>query len=249
MTFSPQRTRLSLSHLRASTDSIHLLNSPRNVSQRRPSVASSIMSVTAIDSEHVHSGTSFPWILPIAKICRQRSLCPRNVPQEDFRDVCNADSWYDFFASILTNSLVDMGPKIQNFHFSSPRDNKLPTEEPDIRKWRPQGVLLSTFDEHTQAINDMKLSPDHLFFVTASDDGTCRVWDCERLEKNPVNRSRLAINTQGGKIKCIAFCEKSRTIISGSDNGTINLTRYFSLLRCCCFITRIESTFLTSEVL
>jgi phosphoinositide-3-kinase regulatory subunit 4 len=74
--------------------------------------------------------------------------------------------------------------------------------------------------EHTAAINEMALSPDHRFFVTCSDDGSVAFFDCNRLERNPLNRSSLRITDQGGKLKCVNFCESSNSIVSTSTNGT-----------------------------
>ena len=54
------------------------------------------------------------------------------------------------------------------------------------------GLLISNFTEHTDAVTKLALSPDHNFFVSGSNDGTVKVWDCQRLEKNVTNRSRTS---------------------------------------------------------
>jgi phosphoinositide-3-kinase regulatory subunit 4 len=84
---------------------------------------------------------------------------------------------------------------------------------------------VSRIVEHTAAINEMALSPDHRFFVTCSDDGSIALFDTKRLETNPLNRSSLKITDQGGKIKCVNFCESSHSIVSASTNGSININR------------------------
>ena len=50
--------------------------------------------------------------------------------------------------------------------------------------WRPEGALVALLSEHTAPINRVAVAPDHRFFVTGSDDGTVRVWDAGRLERN-----------------------------------------------------------------
>jgi WD40 repeat protein len=36
-----------------------------------------------------------------------------------------------------------------------------------------------------------------MFFASGSDDGSVKIWDCQRLEKNIANRSRLTYSSQG----------------------------------------------------
>ncbi|CAO3698380.1 unnamed protein product [Rhizopus stolonifer] len=94
-----------------------------------------------------------------------------------------------------------------------------------INNWKPEGVLVAHFTEHTAAINQLAISWDHLLFASCSDDGSVKIWDCSRLERNVTNRSRVTYNKQGGRIKCIAFIEQSYSIASASDNGSIHVFR------------------------
>ncbi|KIV86692.1 hypothetical protein PV11_02290 [Exophiala sideris] len=95
-----------------------------------------------------------------------------------------------------------------------------------VDPWRPSGQLLTQFAEHTAAINRVCAAPDHAFFVTASDDGTCKVWDTIRLEKNVTPRSRYTHrHAHGAKVKSLCFVESSHTFLSGADDGTIHAVR------------------------
>jgi phosphoinositide-3-kinase regulatory subunit 4 len=51
----------------------------------------------------------------------------------------------------------------------------------------------------TGPVNQLKASRDNLFFASCSDDGTVKIWDCQRLtnQKNVTNRSRLTYSSQG----------------------------------------------------
>ena len=92
--------------------------------------------------------------------------------------------------------------------------------------WKPTGQLLTQFAEHTAAINRVCVAPDHAFFVTASDDGSCKVWDTMRLEKNVTPRSRHTYrHAQGSKVKALCFIENSHTFISAADDGSIHAVR------------------------
>lgn len=92
--------------------------------------------------------------------------------------------------------------------------------------WRPSGQLVTQFSEHTAAINRVCAAPDHAFFVTASDDGTCKVWDTIRLEKNVTPRSRHTHrHAEGAKAKSLCFVSGSHTFLSGADDGSIHAIR------------------------
>ncbi|KIW63919.1 hypothetical protein PV04_08883 [Phialophora macrospora] len=95
-----------------------------------------------------------------------------------------------------------------------------------MEPWRPSGQLLTQFSEHTAAINRVCAAPDHAFFVTASDDGTCKIWDTIRLEKNVTSRSRYTHRRADGvKAKSLCFVEGTHTFLSGADDGSIHAVR------------------------
>ncbi|KIW99894.1 uncharacterized protein Z518_10822 [Rhinocladiella mackenziei CBS 650.93] len=92
--------------------------------------------------------------------------------------------------------------------------------------WRPSGQLVTQFSEHTAAINRVCVAPDHAFFVTASDDGTCKIWDTIRLEKNVTPRSRYTHRRgNGAKVKSLCFVEGTHTFLSGAADGSIHAVR------------------------
>ncbi|KAJ3072129.1 Serine/threonine-protein kinase, partial [Quaeritorhiza haematococci] len=95
----------------------------------------------------------------------------------------------------------------------------------DLKKWRPEGTMVAHLPEHKGPINQLRLAPDHNFFVSCSNDGTVKVWDTQRLERNVTNRARLTYAQQGGHITSVAFCESSHSVASASDNGTIHVSR------------------------
>ncbi|KAL5015431.1 hypothetical protein ScPMuIL_009701 [Solemya velum] len=93
--------------------------------------------------------------------------------------------------------------------------------------WKPKGALVAHLQEHRAAVNRIQVSQDHSYFATCSDDGTIKVWECNRLEgKSVANRSKCTIK-QGGKVKTVAFLEgtQSTTLASAADTGSINLYR------------------------
>ncbi|ETN42215.1 uncharacterized protein HMPREF1541_04156 [Cyphellophora europaea CBS 101466] len=97
---------------------------------------------------------------------------------------------------------------------------------PHYEPWRPTGQVLTHFSEHTAAINQVCASSDQAFFVTASDDGSCKIWDTMRLEKNITPRSRHTYrHASGAKVKALCFVQDSHTFISAADDGSIHAVR------------------------
>ncbi|KAI8142350.1 hypothetical protein BJV82DRAFT_614613 [Fennellomyces sp. T-0311] len=94
-----------------------------------------------------------------------------------------------------------------------------------ISSWKPEGNLVAHFTEHTASVNQLAISWDNLLFASCSDDGSVKVWDCSRLERNVTNRSRVTYNRQGGRIKCLTFIQQTYSIAAASDNGSIHVFR------------------------
>ncbi|KAF9174249.1 Serine/threonine-protein kinase, partial [Mortierella sp. AD010] len=92
-------------------------------------------------------------------------------------------------------------------------------------QWRPKGTLVAHLAEHKASVNQICVSPDHTFFVSCSDDGSVKIWDTARLEKNVANRARMSYNALGGKVTCISFIENTHSVAAASDNGLIHIFR------------------------
>ncbi|KAK6965246.1 phosphoinositide-3-kinase regulatory subunit 4, partial [Biomphalaria glabrata] len=92
--------------------------------------------------------------------------------------------------------------------------------------WKPKGVLVAHLQEHRGAINRLSVSHDHKYFASCSNDGTVRIWESGKLEgKTAANRSKVCLNKQGGKIKCVTFLERGNSVASASDNNSIHVYR------------------------
>ena len=90
--------------------------------------------------------------------------------------------------------------------------------------WRPEGALVALLSEHTAPINRVAVAPDHRFFITGSDDGTVRVWDAGRLERNVSQRSRLT-HLQGARVTALAFVENTHCFVSAGSDGSVHVVR------------------------
>ncbi|KAF9204955.1 Serine/threonine-protein kinase [Haplosporangium sp. Z 27] len=92
-------------------------------------------------------------------------------------------------------------------------------------QWRPKGTLIAHLAEHKASVNQILVSPDHTFFVSCSDDGSVKIWDTARLEKNVTNRARMSYNALGGRVNCMSFIENTHSVAAASDNGLIHIFR------------------------
>lgn len=123
-----------------------------------------------------------------------------------------------------SQDIIDFGPFVAPIHRTS-LVKKAGSRELD-RPWRPEGTLVATFGEHTAPINCVVPSPDHAFFITASDDGCVKIWDTLRLERNVASRSRQTYkHAEGVKVKCITFVKDTHTFISSGTDGSIHAVR------------------------
>ncbi|KAL1969167.1 hypothetical protein VTN77DRAFT_421 [Rasamsonia byssochlamydoides] len=128
------------------------------------------------------------------------------------------------FAENYPTDLFDLGPYVKEL--DSRRPIKKASGENGDKPWRPEGVLVAMFGEHTGPVNRVVVAPDHAFFVTASDDGTVKVWDTTRLEKNLTPRSRQTHrHAAGSKVKCLTFVENTYTFVSGATDGSIHAVK------------------------
>ncbi|GAA5934969.1 ubiquitin-binding serine/threonine protein kinase VPS15 [Sporobolomyces koalae] len=115
--------------------------------------------------------------------------------------------------------LPELGPHVTP---GIPRRRALRTSFPPRERTpsRPEGTLIAHLVEHTAAVTDIVVAPDELFFATGSEDGTVKIWDTMRLEKNVTSKSRQTFN-QGGRITSVVMLEASHCVASASTNGTV----------------------------
>lgn len=89
--------------------------------------------------------------------------------------------------------------------------------------WRPRGILVAHLQEHRSAVNEIAISHDHSFFVSASDDSTVKVWDSRKLEKDISFRSRLTYHLEGSRALCTMMLRHSAQVVVGACDGIIHM--------------------------
>lgn len=107
-------------------------------------------------------------------------------------------------------------------------------QRPDLRKGsermdkngRPDGTMVAMFGEHSGPVTRVVVSPDHLFFITGSDDGTVKVWDTGRLERNLAHRSRQTYkHGSGARVTSLCFIENTHCFVSTASDGSLSVVK------------------------
>ena len=128
-------------------------------------------------------------------------------------------------SDLYPTDMLDFGPQVvpvNKRHALQVADD----HKAKVEFWQPKGTLVAAFGEHTTAINRVLASPDHAFFVTASDDGTVKVWDTNRLERNLSHRSRLTfVHSSNARVVSLTFIENTHTFVSAATDGSIKVVK------------------------
>lgn len=89
---------------------------------------------------------------------------------------------------------------------------------------RPDGRLVGHLAEHTGAITGLVVSPDNVFFVSASEDGTAKIWDTVRLERNVTSRSRQTIQLEK-PVTAMCRLEHTHCVAFATSQGLLSIYR------------------------
>ncbi|KAF7319485.1 hypothetical protein HMN09_00287300 [Mycena chlorophos] len=88
-----------------------------------------------------------------------------------------------------------------------------------------EASLVAHLTSHSDAITGLAVSPDHMFFVSASDDKTVKVWDTARLERNVTTKPRHTYGQHHAKVKCVCMLEGVHCFASAADDGSLHVVR------------------------
>jgi WD40 repeat protein/serine/threonine protein kinase len=108
-------------------------------------------------------------------------------------------------------------------------------------EWRPKVDSLvassSNKKEHTAAVTRLAVSQDQAYFVSASHDGTCKVWELRQLNDAPADLSSsltyaghadLSSNASTSthvKVNDVCVIENSHSVASAGSDGTVQVWR------------------------
>lgn len=95
----------------------------------------------------------------------------------------------------------------------------------DTGSRRPETTLIAHLNSHGDAVTGLAVSPDHMFFVSASDDKTVKVWDTARLERNVTSKPRHTYGQHHARVKCVCILEGVHCFASAADDGSLHIVR------------------------
>jgi phosphoinositide-3-kinase regulatory subunit 4 len=130
-------------------------------------------------------------------------------------------------ATVRSNApLAELGPHVSNY---VPKrrmtTRKGPGHRPSASGREP--TLLGSYNSHDKAIMSIVVSPDNLFYATASSDGVVNIWDIARLERSVSSKPRLTYTALSQKLHAACGIENSHCIALGTDDG-FEILRVFS---------------------
>lgn len=62
-------------------------------------------------------------------------------------------------------------------------------------------MLVSVLREHVGSCIGLRVSRDNLFLVSGGEDGTVKIWDCQRFKLTPQGRAQVTYQQVNKKIK------------------------------------------------
>ena len=97
-----------------------------------------------------------------------------------------------------------------------------------LADWKPRGILVGHFAEHSRSVNCLaseggSISGRPGLFLSGSDDGTAKVWDTLRAEKDVSFRSRGTYDGHSGPILCCKVLKGGQTCVTGAADGSLHL--------------------------
>jgi WD40 repeat protein/transcriptional regulator with XRE-family HTH domain len=102
----------------------------------------------------------------------------------------------------------------QTFQQEIPRPFLLPWHLlPDVKN----RILIRTLHGHTRPVTDCAISPDGTWIVSASEEGTLRLWDVHS------GALRFILERHAAPVTCCAITPGGNRIISASSDGTIKI--------------------------
>lgn len=90
-----------------------------------------------------------------------------------------------------------------------------------LQSYKPAGILIGDFNEHTDAVTCVCASKSGYFFASSSEDCTVKIWDCGNIR----NKSKYTYNGNSGPVTALTIIDNTNTVACGYETGAIHLVR------------------------
>ncbi|EGO26710.1 hypothetical protein SERLADRAFT_355396 [Serpula lacrymans var. lacrymans S7.9] len=136
-------------------------------------------------------------------------------------------------SNLLENLYLDNNRELQNDF--GPKVHEGPTRRRNAARHsfagrdnssrRAEATLIAHLHSHSDTVTGLAVSPDHIFFVSSSDDKTVKVWDTARLERNVTSKPRHTYGQHHARVKCVCMLENVHCFASAADDGSLHVVR------------------------
>jgi phosphoinositide-3-kinase regulatory subunit 4 len=181
-----------------------------------------------VDGAHAReSSQSRPPLSPLAFDGPQRSVSRiRNAHNYTGNDPAVLKLLDSMLFERFPSNEIEFGPRIQPAMRRPPIRYKDAQRSPAGMPWRPEGALVASLGEHTAAVNRILVSLDQSFFISGSDDGSVKIWDTMRLERNLTRRSRQTYRLgEDVKVTSLVFVEQTYSFVATGSDGSVHVVR------------------------
>ncbi|KAL5523732.1 hypothetical protein ACEPAG_7905 [Sanghuangporus baumii] len=129
------------------------------------------------------------------------------------------------YSDLNREGLLDFGPRVHEGPVRRRNASRQNFSSRDTKRRNIEAILIANLNSHTDAVNGIAVSSDHLFFVSCSDDKTVKVWDTARLERNVTSRPRHTYVQHHSRVRCVCMLEGYHTFASAAEDGSLHVIR------------------------
>ncbi|EJD02926.1 uncharacterized protein FOMMEDRAFT_123012 [Fomitiporia mediterranea MF3/22] len=177
---------------------------------------------TMVEVERDQSGLTSP--TSFGNMARG-SRSPVPLISEDGQDTAVNTFLEHVYSDMNREAQVDFGPRVHEGPVRRRNTTRQSFTARDSNRRNVEATLIAHLNSHSDAVNGIAVSPDHLFFVSCSDDKTVKVWDTARLERNVTSKPRHTYGQHHARVKCVCILEGHHAFASAADDGSLHVIR------------------------
>jgi phosphoinositide-3-kinase regulatory subunit 4 len=121
--------------------------------------------------------------------------------------------------------MQDFGPRVSETPARRRANVRTPLQSRENGSGKGDVLLVANLTAHAGPVNSLIVSPDHLFFVSGSDDKTVKIWDTARLERNVTSKPRHTYAQHHARVTALCIIERTHCFASAADDGSLHVVR------------------------
>lgn len=121
--------------------------------------------------------------------------------------------------------MQDFGPRISETPVRRRANVRTPLQSRESGSGKGDVLLVANLTAHAGPVNSLIVSPDHLYFVSCSDDKTVKIWDTARLERNVTSKPRHTYAQHHARVTALCIIERTHCFASAAEDGSLHVVR------------------------